>query len=66
MENRFIEFQITDDVFDEVMNEKIIGPGNELINEHNALEAKVEGLITVSTSSPPSPAAGDNWYKVIT
>lgn len=65
MDNRFIEFQTTDDVIDSVMNEKIIDVGNELIVEHNETVQHLAKLITVSSSPPTTPDPGDNWYKVL-
>jgi hypothetical protein len=51
MENRFIEFETTDDVIDDVINGKIIVIGNELIEEHNALKASAEDHIA-DTANP--------------
>ncbi|PKM61623.1 MAG: hypothetical protein CVU99_02365 [Firmicutes bacterium HGW-Firmicutes-4] len=51
MENRFIEFETTDDVIDDVINGKIIVIGNELIEEHNALEASAEDH-SANTANP--------------
>lgn len=46
MENRFIEFQVTDSGLDEVFNEKVVIPGNKLIEEYNGHTANTDIHVT--------------------
>ncbi|UYO61796.1 hypothetical protein LNN31_13525 [Acetobacterium wieringae] len=66
MENRFGAWTDNDPALGSLFNERIEGPGNELIEEHNEVKAKVDKIITVSTLPPGDPDSGDNWYKVLT
>ena len=49
MENRFIDFTKTDPALDSVFNDKVVTPGNELIEEHNTTTTNLSNLsITVA------------------
>lgn len=46
MQDRFIEIESTDDILDEVVNAKLVVPGNKLIGEHNAHTADTDIHVT--------------------
>lgn len=47
MQDRFIEIESTDDVLDDVLNAKLVVPGNKLIGEHNEHTADADIHVTL-------------------